>query len=108
MQLAVWKVGEWLDGKFAAKDGQTYKVQRVVFKNIDKTDKKSYFLNLDMKQPETVEKWKPYIVEGTVLDVVLIPKGVGFVKNDTTINKFEPFKVIRDVTKETNQDDQKA
>lgn len=99
MQLVVWKVGDWKPGKYPSNNGQTFDVLRVAFKSLDKNDRKSYYLNLDKKQPNVVAKWEPFIKEGNVLDVMLIPKGEGFVTNDTTINKFEAFKVIKDVTK---------
>lgn len=102
MQLIVWKVGDWKPGKFP-KDGQVYDVQRIAFKSLDESDKKSYYLNLDKKQPNVVAKWSPYMKEGNVLDVTLSPKGSPYVNNDTTINKFESFRVVKEVSdKATN------
>lgn len=95
MQLIVWKVGEWKEGKYP-KDGQVYDVKRVAFKAVDKTDKKTYYINLDKKNPNNVEKWEKHLVEGNILDVVIMPEG-GFITNNTTINKFEPFTVIKTV-----------
>lgn len=98
MKVIVWKVGDWRPGKFPdRKTNETFDVKRVMFKSLDEKDKETYYLNLDKKQPDVVEKWEPHIKEGNVLDVVLVPKGVGYVDNATTINKFESFTVIKTV-----------
>ena len=107
MQLIVWKVGEWQEGRYPSKEnGVTYDVQRVVFKSMDSKNARTFYLNLDKRHPENVAKWQPYMREGNVLDVVIMPKG-GMVNNDTTINKFDPFKVIRDISKEEKTDARK-
>ncbi len=93
MQVIVWKVGDWKPGKYPDANGKVHDVRRVIFKD---DAGKEYFLNLDQKQPETVAKWDPYMVAGNVLDVVVMPKG-GYVNNDTTINKFQPFTVVKRV-----------
>lgn len=101
MKVIVWKVGDWKPGKFPS-NGQTYDVQRIAFKAVDETDKKTYYLNLDKKQPTVVANWSPYMKEGNVLDVTISPKGSPYVNNDTTINKFEKFIVVKNISESTN------
>lgn len=93
MQLIVWNAGIWKPGKHS-----DHEVRRVIFKSVDGDDKRSYYLNLDKKFPNNVAMWEPNIKEGSVLDVQVMPKG-GRVTNDTTINKFSPFKAAKDVSR---------
>jgi hypothetical protein len=98
MKLIVWKVGDWKPGRYLDKaTNKIYDVKRVAFKAVDPNDKKTYYINLDKKQPQNVDKWEKHLVEGNVLDCVIMPKG-GLVTNDTTINKFESFTVVKTVS----------
>lgn len=98
MQLIVWKVGRWREGAHPDKNGVKQDVKRVVFKPVDESDHETYYINLDKRFPDNVEKWEKHLVEGNVLDVMIMPRG-GYITNDTTVNKFERFTVVKSVDK---------
>lgn len=95
VKAAVWKIGEWNMSKFAnSKDGKFYENKVVVFKGVGENEGKEYHLNLNKAQPQVVANWEKHIKPGAVFELTLMVKGQGFVKNDTTVNKFGQFRVI--------------
>lgn len=69
MKLIVWEIGAWKTSKFSG-----FLTQRVMFKSLDETDRKTYYLNIDQKWPQ-FEQWLPLIKKGNILDVTLQPNG---------------------------------
>lgn len=101
MQLIVVKVGQWKKGNHPhPKTNVIPDIKRIVLKSLDDDDKRSFYLNLDSNYPDNVHQWEPYLVKGNILDVSLMVNDGSKVKNDTTINKYDGFKIVRDVTKE--------
>lgn len=93
---AVWKIGDWKKSKYPnKKDGKFYDNKVIIFKGVGEDNKNvEYMLNLNMGQPQVVASWEKDMKPGVVYDLPLMAKGSGFVKNDTTVNKFGQFKVV--------------
>ena len=86
MKLTVWNEGIWKPSRFSNSE-----VRRVSFKSLDKNDKKTYYLNLDNAN-KGYEQWLPYLINGTVLDVQVMP-----MNGKNIINKFQPFLVVKQI-----------
>ena len=83
MKAAIWKIDDWKESSF-----DNTAIKRVIFKGLD--DNKSYYLNLNTKFPNEVNKWVPALKEGNVLEVNLQP-------NNKNINYFSNYILIKKV-----------
>lgn len=85
MKVALW----YLPNKWIQSQYDDSEIKRVVFKGID--DNKSYYLNLNTKFQNVVNKWEPNLKEGIVLDVQVQSA------HPKNINMFEPYQIIKGV-----------
>ena len=86
MKAVITKIGE----KKLSKHGGIY--QRVFFRSFD--DEKSYFLDVYDSHPAS-KRWKPYIKEQAMFDIVNIVKGTKY------IDGYSPF-IYKGQRHETN------